>query len=212
MMTDIVRFRRHLVAAAVVVLGIGAIAVYGRWDSGNSAARECGAAKSVAQRLVPLARGEVAAVTVANDPKPLPDLGFLGPDGAARTLSSFKGRTVLLNLWATWCAPCRHEMPALDKLQAELGGPHFEVLAINIDTRNLGRPKVWLEEAGIRRLAYYSDPEAKVFQDLRRIGKAVGMPTTLLIDPGGCELALLSGPAEWASGDALKLVRAALGG
>jgi thiol-disulfide isomerase/thioredoxin len=211
MMTDIARFRRHLVAAAVVVLGMGAIAVYGPWGTGNSAARECAAAKSVAQRLAPLARGEVAAVTVASDPKPLPELGFLGPDGAVRTLSSFKGRTVLLNLWATWCAPCRQEMPALDRLQAELGGADFEVLAINIDTRNLTRPKAWLEETGVRRLAYYADPEAKVFQDLRRVGKAVGMPTTLLIDPGGCELALLSGPADWASGDALKLVRAALG-
>ena len=110
-MTDTARFRR-LVTAAVVVLGIGAIAVYGPWGTGNSAARECGAAKSVTQRLMPLARGEVAAVAVANDPKPLPDLAFLGPDGGARTLSSFKGRTILLNLWATWCAPCRHEMPA----------------------------------------------------------------------------------------------------
>ena len=102
-------------------------------------------------------------------------------------------------------------MPALDKLQSALGGADFEVVAINIDTRNLDRPKTWLKEAGVEKLAYYADPEAKVFQDLKRVGKAVGMPTTLLVDPQGCELALLSGPAEWASEDALRLVRAALG-
>jgi thiol-disulfide isomerase/thioredoxin len=102
-------------------------------------------------------------------------------------------------------------MPALDKLQGELGGKDFEVVAVNIDTRNLDKPKRWLGEAGVMRLAYYADPQAKVFQDLRQIGKAVGMPTTLLLDPQGCELAHLSGPAEWASEDALSLVRAALG-
>jgi hypothetical protein len=85
------------------------------------------------------------------------------------------------------------------------------VVAINIDTRNLDKPKAWLKEAGIERLAYYADPAAKVFQDLKRVGKAVGMPTTLLVDPEGCELALINGPAEWASEDAVRLVRAALG-
>ncbi|MDQ4136256.1 MAG: TlpA family protein disulfide reductase, partial [Pseudomonadota bacterium] len=159
----------------------------------------------------PLARGEVAAVNAAKEPKKLPDLAFLGPDGERKTLADFRGRTVLVNLWATWCAPCRQEMPALDRLQAVLGGADFEVVAINIDTRNPDKPKAWLKEAGVERLAYYADPEAKVFQDLKRVGKAVGMPTTLLVDPQGCELALINGPAEWASEDALRLVRAALG-
>jgi len=164
----------------------------------------------VAERLLPLARGEVAALTVAKQSKPLPNLVFMGPDGTPKTLADYRGRTVLLNLWATWCAPCRQEMPALDKLQAALGGPGFEVVAVNIDTRNLERPKAWLKEAGVERLAYYADREAKIFQDLKRVGKAVGMPTTLLVDPEGCELALINGPAEWASEDALTLVRAAL--
>ena len=206
------RLRRPLlIGAAAVALGGGALALYGTGSAGNSAAGECRAAKAVAERLAPLARGEVAAVTVPKEPKRLPDLAFSGPDGAAKTLADYKRRTVLVNLWATWCVPCRQEMPALDKLQAALGGPDFEVVAINIDTRNLDRPKSWLKEAGVERLAYYADPEAQVFQDLRRVGKAVGMPTTLLVDREGCELARLSGPAEWASEDALRLVRAALG-
>ena len=132
-------------------------------------------------------------------------------DGKPRTLADFRGRTVLLNLWATWCVPCRKEMPALDALQAKLGGDDFEVVAVNIDTRNLDKPKAWLKEVGIKRLGYYADPSAKVFQDLKAIGKAFGMPTTLLIDPNGCELGTLAGPAEWASEDAIKLIEAALG-
>jgi thiol-disulfide isomerase/thioredoxin len=198
---------RPLLLGAAVALGAGAFALYGAGGAGNSAA--CQAAKP--ERLAPLARGEVAAVTVAKDPQPVPELAFTGPDGTKMTLADYRGRTVLLNLWATWCAPCRQEMPALDKLQATLGGPDFEVVAVNIDTRNLDKPKAWLKEAGVERLAYYADPEAKIFQDLRRAGKAVGMPTTLLVDPAGCELALINGPADWASEDALKLVRAALG-
>ena len=117
---------------------------------------------------------------------------------------------VLLNVWATWCVPCRKEMPALDALQAKLGGDKFEVVAVNIDTRNLDKPKTWLQELGVKRLGYYSDSSAKVFTDLKAIGKAFGMPTTLLIDAQGCELGAIAGPAEWASEDAVRLVEAAL--
>ena len=118
---------------------------------------------------------------------------------------------MLLNLWATWCEPCKREMPALDRLQGELGGPGFEVAAVNIDTRNLDRPKLWLDGAGIRKLTYYKDTEATIFQDLRRAGLAEGMPTTILIDPKGCLLGRLAGPAEWAGPDGQALIKAALG-
>jgi hypothetical protein len=101
-------------------------------------------------------------------------------------------------------------MPALDALQAKLGGPDFEVVAVNIDTRDTDKPKTWLNDIGVHKLAYYADSNAKVFQDLKAIGKAFGMPTTLIVDPNGCELANLAGPAEWASDDAVKLVTAAL--
>jgi thiol-disulfide isomerase/thioredoxin len=212
-MTATFRFRRPLVVGGLVAgLAVAAGALYGTpFGAGNSAAAECKAAKAVGERLDPLARGEVAAVKASKSPDRLPNLAFIAPDGRPTTLADFRGKTVLLNLWATWCAPCRQEMPALDKLEAELGGKDFEVVAVNIDTRNLEKPRTWLKEAGVTRLAYYADPQARIFQDLRAIGKAVGMPTTLLLDPQGCELAHLNGPAEWASDDALKLVRAALG-
>src|SRR5262249_16887764 len=114
------------------------------------------------------------------------------------------------NLWATWCVPCRKEMPALDALQAKLGSDKFQVVAVNIDTRNPEKPKAWLQEVGVKELGYFADPSAKVFQDLKAIGKAFAMPRTLLIDPNGCELGPLAGPAEWASEDALKLIETAL--
>ena len=160
--------------------------------------------------LTPLVHGEVAAVSIANAPKSLPVLAFKDGSGTTKSLADWRGRTVLVNLWATWCVPCRKEMPALDALQAKLGGADFEVVSINIDTRDADKPKDWLKNAGVNTLAYYADNSAKVFQDLKAVGKAFGMPTTLIVDPNGCELAYLAGPAEWASGDALKLVTAAL--
>jgi thiol-disulfide isomerase/thioredoxin len=210
-------YRRPLLLGAIVLavaLG-GAAALYGTSGAGNRAAETrnaaCPLGKAVAERIAPLARGEVAAVAVAQMPKPAPEIAFTSPEGKAMTLADLKGRTVLLNLWATWCAPCRQEMPALDKLQGELGGPDFEVVALNVDTRNLDRPKAWLEEAGVRRLAYYADPQGRVLPILQRSGEVVGLPTTLLIDPEGCEIAVLKGPADWGSQDAARLVRAALG-
>jgi thiol-disulfide isomerase/thioredoxin len=196
-------------AAAIAALGVAAvygIAAYGR--NGGDAA--CQGALATAKRIAPLARGEVAALAVADTGLHLPALAFKDGNGAEKSLADWKGRTVLLNLWATWCVPCRKEMPALAALQQKLGGPDFEVVAVNIDTRNLDKPKAWLQQAGVSGLAYYADASAKVFQELKVIGKAVGMPTSLLIDGSGCEIAYLAGPAEWGSDDALALVQAAL--
>jgi thiol-disulfide isomerase/thioredoxin len=171
----------------------------------------CRPTVEAAQRIAPFARGEVAAMNAASRPILLPDLTFRDGNGAERRLSEWLGRTVLFNLWATWCLPCRKEMPALDQLQATLGGADFEVVAVNIDTRDADKPRAWLQEVGITRLAYYADANAKVFQDLKQAGKAWGMPTTILVDRAGCEIGTLAGPAEWASEDAIRLVSAALG-
>jgi thiol-disulfide isomerase/thioredoxin len=158
-----------------------------------------------------MARGEVAAVKVAKSGLKVPDLAFHDAAGKPLTLEHWRGRTVLLNLWATWCVPCRKEMPALDALEKKLGSSGFEVVAVNIDTRDPDKPKAFLKELGIAKLAYYADPTAKTFQDLKAIGRAFGMPTTMLIDPHGCEIGTIAGPAEWASDDAVKLIEAALG-
>jgi thiol-disulfide isomerase/thioredoxin len=200
-----------VVAGGIAGVAVGLAAVYGiaRFQR-NVGDATCRPAVETAQRLAPLARGEVAALVVAETPLRVPNLAFRDAAGTERHLADWRGRTVLFNLWATWCVPCRKEMPALDALQQKLGGPGFEVVTVNIDTRDPDKPRNWLKEVGIDRLAYYADPSAKVFQDLKIISRAQGMPTTLLIDPSGCEIGTLAGPAEWASEDAVKLVQAAL--
>ena len=170
----------------------------------------CKAAVELAQKIGRFARGEVAAVNLAKNPLRIPALAFKDAAGRPLALTHWRGRTVLLNLWATWCVPCRKEMPALDALERKLGGPNFEVVTVNIDTRDLEKPKAWLKEVEISKLAYYADPAAKTFQDLKEVGRAFGMPTTLLVDPQGCEIGTIAGPAEWASDDSTKLIEAAL--
>jgi thiol-disulfide isomerase/thioredoxin len=202
-----------ILAGGVAGVAVGLGAVYGIATLTRNPAKDaaCSPAVEIARRVAPLARGEVAALAVAARPLRLPALAFRDGEGRERTLADWGGRNILFNLWATWCIPCRKEMPALDALQEKLGGPAFEVVAVNIDTRDADKPRTWLKDVGITRLAYYADPTAKVFQDLKGIGKAFGMPTTLLIDGNGCEIASLAGPAEWASDDAVKLVTAAIG-
>ena len=191
---------------------VGLAGVYGIATlSGNAGGdTACAPAVELAKKIAPFARGEVAAVNVAKSPLKLPNLAFADAAGKPLTLERWRGRTVLFNLWATWCVPCRAEMQALDSLQQRLGGPGFEVVAVNIDTRDADKPKAWLKEVGVQKLAYYADPTARIFQDLKAIGRAFGMPTTLLVDPQGCEIGTIAGPAEWASDDAIKLIRAAL--
>ena len=206
------RHRRGLIAGtAAAVLLAGLAGVYGIGGLQRNAGTDpgCKAAVDIAQRIAPLARGEIAALTVAQRPFRLPELSFEGADGRQHQLKDWRGRFVLLNLWATWCVPCRKEMPALDALEEKLGGQDFQVVAVNIDTRDPDKPKAWIKEVGIKRLAYFADPQAKVFQDLKAAGRAFGMPTTLLIDREGCEIANLAGPAEWASEDAVKLLMTA---
>ncbi len=199
--------------AVVIGVGLATVAIYGmRGLQGNASGDPvCRPAVNLAQKLKPLAQGEVAALTMASQPLRVPDLAFDDASGKRRKLSEFRGRTLLVNLWATWCVPCRKEMPALDQLQAKLGGPKFEVVAINIDTRDPEKPKAFLKDGDLTHLSYFYDNSAKVFQDLKAAGRALGMPTSMLVDSSGCEIATIAGPAEWASGDAIKLITAALG-
>src|SRR6202048_1069192 len=206
--------RRIPLAIGAVLIGavIGFAGVYGIGGLKHSAAGDsaCRPAVDLARKLAPLAHGEVAALTMATTPLRLPDLAFQDAEGKPKKLSDWRGRTVLVNLWATWCVPCRTEMPALESLQTRLGGPNFEVVAVNIDTRDPEKPKNFLKEAHLTRLGYFSDQKAKVFQDLKAIGRALGMPTSVLVDSQGCEIATIAGPAEWDSDDAIKLITAAV--
>ena len=208
--------RRQMTVRAVFALA-GALAVLagiygiGRLRS-NPADAACQPAVNIASRIAPLAQGEVAAFAPAKQPFRLPNVAFKDAQGLERTLADWRGRTVLLNLWATWCVPCRTEMPALDALQAKLGSKDFEVVAVNIDTRDPQKPRNFLKDANIGHLALFSDDSAHVFEDLKAAGKAFGMPTTLIVDRSGCEIGNMAGPADWASADGVKLVSAAAAG
>lgn len=206
--------RRLVIPAAALVALLGLV-LYGMGPSGDKEAAvgdpACAASQALARKLGPLARGEVAAMSVAKASNPLPALGFAKEDGAKMTLEDFKGRTVLLNLWATWCLPCRKEMPALDRLQGSRGSDAFGVVAINIDTAKLDRVKAFWTETNIANLTFYADSTAETFQALKQAGKALGLPTTILVGPDGCEIGTMAGPAQWDSKDALALVDATQG-
>lgn len=200
--------RRLIVVGALVGAAVLAFVYAMKTRDGKDLAAEaaCPGAAQRAAALAPLAHGEIAALSVATHPRPLPELLFTGPDGAQTSLAAFKGRLILLNLWATWCVPCRREMPALDRLQQKQGSKDFEVVAVNIDTAKLDRPKAFLKEIGVENLRFYADPTADVFQVLKASGMALGLPTTILVDHAGCALGVMAGPAEWDSADAVELI------
>jgi thiol-disulfide isomerase/thioredoxin len=205
--------RIPIVVAAILIGGVlGYLGMFGLGGLKGGAGGDpaCRAAVDTAKRIAPLAHGEVAAVTMATAPLKLPDLAFSDADGQPKKLSDWHGKTVLVNLWATWCVPCRKEMPALEGLQTKLKGPDFEVVAINIDTRDPEKPKDFLKAANLTRLGYFYDQNAKVFQDLKAVGRALGMPTSVLVDAQGCEIGTIAGPAQWDSDDAVKLIQAAV--
>jgi thiol-disulfide isomerase/thioredoxin len=205
--------RRWLIGAAILagaVVGVGA--VYGtKGGAGNQESASCPGAAAVAARMDPLAKGQVAALNVNPAPQPLSPISFQTADGAKVTLADFKGKTVLLNLWATWCIPCRKEMPALNQLQADLGGKDFEVVAVNIDTQGPERVETFLNETGIDKLHRYADPSTSILQSLKNEGLGQGLPTSVIIDRQGCRLGAMAGPAEWSSDDAKALIKAAMG-
>jgi thiol-disulfide isomerase/thioredoxin len=147
--------------------------------------------------------GHMAAFVFKPQPAELPGLKFIDAKGQERTIKDWQGKAVLLNLWATWCGPCRREMPDLDQLQAELGSDRFEVVALSVDRAGLVGAQKFLDSVGTKRLALYADPTAKMAGEL----KVIGLPATLLIDPQGREIGRLLGPAEWASDDAKALIR-----
>jgi thiol-disulfide isomerase/thioredoxin len=154
----------------------------------------------------PLSQGHMATFVFKKAPEALPELKFQDGNGQELTFEKFKGRVVLLNLWATWCLPCRKEMPALDKLQAELGSDKFEVVALSVDRTGVNGARKFLEETKVEKLALYADPTARLSSALR----ASGLPTTLLIDAQGREVGRLIGPAEWDSPDAVRLIKAVM--
>ncbi|MGB7433712.1 MAG: TlpA disulfide reductase family protein [Ahrensia sp.] len=208
-----------LVAGAVV--GTGGLYVMGGFD-GNGAqvankatdansGGTCEASFEAAADLAPLMTGDIAAMAMRTQGEPIGDLSFLNADGEALTLADTGTKYRLINLWATWCAPCREEMPWLDELQATKGGDDFKVVAISVDGGSADKPKAFFNEVGVQNLTYYQDPTIDVFNRLKREGLAFGLPVTLLVDDANCVIANMNGPAHWNSPDAMALADALVG-
>lgn len=139
-------------------------------------------------------------------PKPAPDLAFEDAAGNPLTLEDFRGKVVVLNLWATWCGPCRREMPSLDRLQAEYGPQGLYVLPLSLDRGELGQIQTFYDEVGIQNLKIYRDPKGAAS---RALG-AFGLPTTVVLDRDGREVGRVLGPAEWDGKEASATLRALL--
>jgi thiol-disulfide isomerase/thioredoxin len=153
-----------------------------------------------------LARGSLTAFVIHPKRTAVADLTFTDASGKRRSLSEWRGRVALVNLWATWCGPCRKEMPSLAELQQKLGSKDFEVVAISLDRKGAEAAAPFLKDTGAAGLALYLDPTAASLDQLR----AMGLPASVLVDRQGNEIGRMLGPAEWSSPEAIALVKAAL--
>ena len=154
-----------------------------------------------------MARGQMVNFTLSTEAKPAPEVNFTDGEANPLTLADFRGKVVLVNLWATWCGPCIREMPTLDRLQAELGSADFEVVAIAQDRKGLEVVTPFVRDHGLEQLRVYIDSSS---QATRAFG-ALGLPTSVLIDRAGNEIGRLIGPAEWDSPEAFALIRYFIG-
>jgi thiol-disulfide isomerase/thioredoxin len=163
------------------------------------------AAAAIFVATVPVARAEEPPknFVIREVSKPVATVTFEDGQGRAGTLADFKGKVVLVNLWATWCVPCRKEMPALDRLQAALGGTDFEVVPISIDRGGVETVRKFYTETGLHNLGMYLDVSG---QSLRTLG-AIGLPTTLLLARDGSETGRIVGPAEWDEPEIVEFLR-----
>jgi thiol-disulfide isomerase/thioredoxin len=137
---------------------------------------------------------------------PLPDAVFQNDRGETLSTADFRGRWILLNLWASWCLPCREELPSLDRLQAQLGSKEFEVVAVSMDRNGMEEAEAFLLEAKATHLALYGDPTSKMMFVL----KAVGLPTTFLISPKGEIVGRFVGPVDWDTPQTRELIQSAI--
>ncbi len=199
-----------IAGAAGIVAGLAAVYGIGGFSGNGVDNGTCQETHATVRAVTPFRTGQVANFIPSQEPVFVADLSFNDSDGGKKTVADYGGQVILLNLWATWCAPCRKEMPALDRLQENLGGERFSVVAVNIDRRKTARAKAFLTENSITRLGFNADPTTKIFETLKQRGRAFGMPTTMLIDDKGCEIGTLHGAAEWDSDDAAALIKAAL--
>jgi len=185
--------------------GVGVYVANGRSGNATATAGACPAKAALAAGLDAAAQGEVAAMRPLDQAFDMSAIGFRH-DGEPTTIGAMRGQTLLVNIWATWCAPCRAEMPELDTLEREAGDESFAVVPINVDMGDDEKPRGFYREVGLASLPYMRDETMGVFKALQGQGVAFGLPVTLLVDAAGCARAAMNGPAAWAGPDALALI------
>jgi len=198
---------------AIGVAGLG-VAIASWFYLGNAAeASTCPVQAMQAQVVDAAATGYLAALNGTGEGRGYADMTFKDEAGADMSIADFSGKALLVNFWASWCVPCREEMPALDAIATEYNSDRFMVLPINLDIGAGGLEKAqdFLDEGQFDNLPLYADSTFAAFDRLKREAVAVGLPATLLLDPEGCELAVLQGPAEWHSTDGKAVVEALIG-
>ncbi len=188
----------------ILVVLVAAVGIYG-WNGGTGKTESPVVAVGEGS-LKPFATGTLAGFLVHAPRKTVAPFIFKDAGGSDVSLSKWQGKVVLLNLWATWCAPCRKEMPDLAALQKQLGGADFEVVALSIDRKGAAASQAFLKEVGADSLALYTDVDSASLQALQ----ALGLPATILIDRKGLEAGRLLGPAQWSAPEAIALVKAVI--
>ncbi|WP_404401652.1 TlpA family protein disulfide reductase [Pelagibacterium halotolerans] len=213
-MNDTPKNKRRTILAGTGLFGAAVAIAVAVWVSngGTGIAAACPARAEAAQAIDEAATGELAGLLPSTEWRNFSNLAFIDADGNALTIADLAGKKLLVNFWATWCAPCREEMPDLDTIQAEYGGEDFEVVAISLDLGEDGPTAAqdFLDEIGADHLALYADPSYKVFERLRNEAVTLGLPATILLDDEGCEMAVLQGPAHWDSEDGRRVIETLL--
>ncbi len=204
--------RTLVLGTSLVAAALGIAAVVWLSNATMVSASSCPARPEAARQIDDAATGELAAVLPSTQWRDYSDIAFQDAEGNPKTLADFAGKKLLINFWATWCVPCREEMPFLDALEEKYGGEQFEVVAISMDIGSDG-PTVarqFLEEIGASNLTLYADPSYKLFERLRNDAVTLGLPASVLVDEDGCELGVLQGPAHWDSEDGHRVIETLL--
>lgn len=198
-----------------VILGLAGLAVAIAawvWLGNAGMAKECPVQAEEAAAIGDAAIGELAALNGTGDGRGYATMAFKDGAGTDLTIADFKGKALLVNFWASWCVPCREEMPALDALATKYNSDAFMVLPINLDIGAGGfeKAQAFLDENSFANLPLYADSTFAAFERLKQQAVAIGLPATLVLDENGCELAVLQGPAEWNTPDGEAVIEALL--
>jgi thiol-disulfide isomerase/thioredoxin len=202
--------RRVLVLAAIsAAVALVLTLVIG--NVGQPQATECQAQPEKAAAIDAAAVGELAAMVGTGKGRSYADMAFTDAAGKPLSIANFAGKKLLVNFWASWCVPCRAEMPALDAIAGRYNSAAFEVLPINTGETQPEKAKAFLSEGGFQHLPLLADNGFKLIERLKTNAVSAGLPATVLLDEAGCELAVLQGPAEWDTPDGHRVVEALLG-